>query len=69
MMHPSSGDIIWILIVQLVIAGGVVWIVVQWVKSFNKKKDNRPPLDIAKERYAKGEITKDELEEIKRNLE
>ncbi len=69
MIHPSTGDIIWVLIVQLVIAGGVVWIIVQWVKFFKKKKDNRPPLDIAKERYAKGEITKEELEEIKRNLE
>jgi uncharacterized membrane protein len=31
-------------------------------------KDSGTPLEIAKERYAKGEITRDELEEIKRNL-
>ena len=68
MIHPSIGDSIWVLIVQLVIAGGVVWIIVQWVKFFSKKKDTGNPLDIAKKRYAKGEITKDELEEIKRNL-
>jgi len=30
---------------------------------------NNRLFDIAKGRYAKGEITKDELEEIKRNLE
>jgi uncharacterized membrane protein len=68
MIHPSTGDIIWVLIVQLVIAGGVVWIVVQWVKFFSKKKETGTPLDIAKGRYAKGEITKDEIEEIKSNL-
>jgi putative membrane protein len=68
MIHPSTGDYIWIVIVQLVLAIGIAWIIVQWVKFFSKKKDNRTPLDIAKERYAKGEITKDELEEIKRNL-
>lgn len=69
MIHPSTGDYIWIVIVQLVLAIGIAWIIVQWVKLFSKKKETRPPLDIAKERYAKGEITKEELDEIKRNLE
>lgn len=31
-------------------------------------KEKRNPLDIAKERYAKGEITKEQYEQIKRDL-
>jgi uncharacterized membrane protein len=56
-------------IVQLVLAIGIAWVIVQWVKYFSKKEDKKTPFDIAKERYAKGEITKEELEGIKRNLE
>ena len=44
-----------------------IWLVIQLIK-FLIIKNTKTPLDIAKERYAKGEITKDELEEIKRNL-
>jgi len=66
-MYSFDWGYIWVLIIQLVLAGGVVWVVVQWVTFFSKKKDT--PIDIAKERYARGEITKDELEEIKSNLE
>jgi putative membrane protein len=33
-----------------------------------KRRYRHSPLDIARERYARGEISKEEYEEIKRNL-
>ncbi|MFA6347516.1 MAG: SHOCT domain-containing protein, partial [Dehalococcoidales bacterium] len=45
-----------------------IWLVIQLIK-FLIIKNTKTPLEIAQERYAKGEITKDELEEIKGNLE
>jgi putative membrane protein len=58
-----------ILVILIIIAISVfIWAVIRWTKLF-MDKDSSTPLDIAKERYAKGEITKNELDEIKKNLE
>ena len=58
--------------------GLLFWIIIIWVaylliKSLidhnkTRSSEGKSALDIAKERYAKGEITKEELEEMKRNL-
>jgi hypothetical protein len=49
-MYSFDWGYIWIILIQLVMVGGVVWIVVQWVKYFSKKKDSGIPLNVAKER-------------------
>ena len=59
------------IILWVVIVGLIVWGVVALAKRGTSTSDTpqkRDPLDIAKERYAKGEISKEELKEIKKNL-
>jgi putative membrane protein len=48
----------------LLLVLGVKWLVRQGRDGGSR----RTPLDIAKERYAKGEITREEFEEMKRHL-
>ncbi|MCL2150080.1 MAG: SHOCT domain-containing protein [Dehalococcoidia bacterium] len=57
------------LITLLIVIAPVIFIVfiVVWLSS-RSKKTNKSAIDLAKERYAKGEISKDEFEEIKSNL-
>ena len=66
--------------VGLVIAGLFMLIVVGWFIAFitwgtiriakrNSAKPHYSPLDIAKGRYAKGEIKQEEFEQIKMNLD
>ena len=58
----------------LIIAAVIIWAIVmatQKGSSFTLgggSADKKTPLDIASERYAKGEITRDEFETIKKNL-
>ena len=60
----------WGWIIGLIILAFVIWLI---VKVVNRKKtpdqpDNKNPQDILKERYAKGEISKEEYEEKKRTI-
>lgn len=47
----------------------IVLIVVRLLKSGNRSlEQHAAPLDLAKERYAKGELTKEEFSQIKKTL-
>ncbi len=52
------------------IIGGIVLLVVWFVRNSGKatSASSQAPLDILKARYAKGEITKDQFDAIKRDL-
>lgn len=59
------------MLLMIVFWGGlvalVVWIVVSLVRSA-QQPTSQTPLDIARARYARGEITKEEFERLKKDL-
>jgi len=59
------------MLIMLLIGAGIialiVWVIIRVVRSANKSS-SETPLDIAKTRYARGEITKKEYEQIKKDL-
>lgn len=57
----------WVLII-----GGAIWLIQSLARGGSvalSAPSRETPLDIMKARYAKGEITKEQFEEMKRNLE
>jgi putative membrane protein len=68
MMDRWGGDLfMWILL--LVVIGVVVYLLVnRSSKQPFLSKDEETPLEIIKKRYANGEITKEEYEDMKRDL-
>ncbi len=57
----------------LVIIGGIVWALVTMVNNNNRKQQNYFPreedaLEILKKRYARGEINREQFEQIKQDL-
>jgi putative membrane protein len=62
------------MILMFVFWGGIIALIVWAVSRFTRNHKNRvsgkqDALDIAKERYARGEITKEQFEQIKKDLQ
>jgi len=78
MWHSHEGAGWWMLygaIVMVVFWGLIIGLVVWGIKTLTEHRgsgretpERRNPLDIAKERYAKGDISKEEFEQIKKDL-
>jgi putative membrane protein len=62
------GWIFWIVIIAI-----IVWAILRFTQkptySNSHKQVDKSPLDILKERYAKGEITKEDFDKMKNDLE
>ena len=66
-MHYEYGSGIFMWILFLVIGGLLVYFVVLTMRTKGQSQ-GETALDILKKRYAKGELTKEEFEKIKREL-
>jgi len=60
-------------IMMIIFWGGIIWLIVWGVRRTSYRSHmpgngDMTPLDIAKARYARGEITREQFEEIKKNL-
>jgi len=72
MWHTGDGVgwwMVWGMIMMVLFWGGLIALFVWGVQSLVRRDDQRPPLEIAKERLAKGEITAQEFEQIRLALE
>lgn len=68
MCFGYGGALMWIIF--LILIGVVVYFIVQSTKSKTPESSSREtPMDILKKRYASGEITKEEFDQAKRDLE
>jgi putative membrane protein len=71
-MHNVSGWWMvggWVLMLLIWVGIAVLAILAfKWFLRHNESAEKQTPLDIARERYAKGEITKEQFEQIKKDL-
>jgi putative membrane protein len=74
MMYWHGMDGGWMIfggLIMLLFWGGVIWAIVWGIRRSGHHTyhgENMTPLDIAKARYAKGEITKDQFDQLKKDL-
>jgi putative membrane protein len=83
MWHAGDGMGWWMLwggLMMILFWGGIIALIVWAIQSVTRREFSqtesprtspspRTPVDIAKERYARGEISREEFQQIKRDLE
>ena len=74
MWDVSSGMGWWMMfggLWMLIFWGGLIALIVWGIKKLTERggsTSRQTPLDVAKERYAKGEISREEFEQVKKDL-
>ena len=66
--HMDSGYGGLMTLITLIVIGILIYLMAKYGKE-NYKEEKETPLEILKKRYAKGEITKEKFEEMKKDLE
>lgn len=64
---PEIGIIIAGIVVIALLVWAIIWIV-SMIKGKKSSKETNNALEIARQRYAKGEITKEQFEQLKKDL-
>ena len=65
----SGGMYLWMLLFVILIAAAIYWFARDKKSKTNSPLSGETPFDILKKRYAKGEITREEFERMKKDLE
>ena len=65
--YGFGGMFMWITF--LIVIGLLIYLIIQTRKTKSQTTQNESPLDILKRRYAKGEITSEEYEKMKKDIE
>jgi len=65
--YGYGGMFMWIIF--LILIGLLIYFIFQSLKTKGSKMPDESPVDILKRRYAKGEITKEEYEKMKKDIE
>jgi putative membrane protein len=66
--HVNYGYGGFMMFITLIVIGIIIYFLVKYSKE-NYKEEKETPIEILKKRYAKGEITKEKFEEMKKELE
>jgi putative membrane protein len=69
MSFGYGGMFMGMLLIVILVAAAIYWFAREAKSKANIQLTGETPLDILKKRYAKGEITRDEFEKMKKDLE